>query len=382
MTTYRAVLAGPVVGLVLAIPASAAGAAGVPAVQTDPLPPPLIAPQAEIQAEPPPAPSPGERGERLAPRTAPTPSFEAQVIDLVNQERWDAGQLPPVKDVSTLAAASETHSSNMATRDFFSHCDLDTLTSPWDRMTAAGYTGFVAAAENIAAGYGTPESVVAGWVASPGHYANMISTATYETGVGYVYQSTDQADIRLNPDSNDCTANLFNQGPYYAYWTEDFGRRASVYPVVIDREAPSTTTQVVDLYVYGSGWADDMRFSNDGATWSAWEAYGPDATWTLSGGAGIHTVYAQIRHLSTVHEASDTIYLDVACFAATTQNLSGQTIVAPDTYEACDTITAGPSFEVATTAPDTVTFRAPHIVLASGFSVASGARFVADGHSP
>ncbi len=367
-----------VLGLALSIPAVAAGGATGPGEPVDRFPPPLVAPQAEILA----GAAPQAPSGTLAPESAPTPSFEAQVVDLVNQERLAAGGLPPLKDVSTLDAASETHSSNMAGRDFFSHCDLDTKTQPWNRMTAAGYTGFVTAAENIAAGYGTPESVVAGWVASPGHYANMISTANYETGVGYVYQSTDQADIRLNPDSNDCTANFFNQGPYYAYWTEDFGRRSGVYPVVIDREAPSTTSTTVDLYVYGQGWAQEMRFSNDGATWSAWEPYQPDAVWTLSGGAGTQTVYAQIRNGATVRQASDTIYLDVACTAAASQTLSGQTVTSTTTYEACDTITAGSGFEVATTAPDTVTFRAPHIVLGNGFSVASGASFTADAHSP
>jgi uncharacterized protein YkwD len=380
MATCRRVSSGLLLGLALPLAAGAAsgGAPRARVDQADPaqrLPPPLEAPWAE------PTPTPREKGERLAPETAPTPSFEAQVIDLVNQVRLNAnpGPLPPLKDVSELDAASEGHSSSMAVNDFVSHCDLVSMTSPGDRMTAAGYNWNLNR-ENIAAGYPTPAAVVDGWTNSPGHYMNMTATDVRETGVGYVYQSTDQGNVEFNPDSFDCTADFFNQGPYYHYWTQDFGRRSSVYPVVIDREAPSTTTTSVDLYVYGTGFAQDMRFSNDGSTWSSWETYQADKAWTLAGGAGVKTVYAQIRNGSTVLQASDTIYLDVACTAATTQSLSGQTITGTATYEACDTITAGTGFAV--DFPGDVTFRAPHIVLTSGFSVGSGATFVADGSSP
>ncbi len=387
MATRRRVLAGlgriVVLGLFLPPAVVAAGGGRVyqpaPATWNELFPPPLEAPW----VEPPPVLAPKDEGGRLAPETAPTPTYEAQVVDLVNQVRWDNGQLPPLKDVSELDSASETHSSNMATRDFFAHCDPDTQTLPWDRMVAAGYTNWVHAAENIAAGYLTPSDVVAGWVASPGHYANIISTSNYEIGVGYVYQSGDQATVRedlLPANQPDCVSDSFGNGPLYRYWTQDFGRRAGVYPVVIDREAPSTTMTSVDLYVYGTGFAQDMRFSNDGSTWSAWEAYQTDKAWTLAGGAGVKTVYAQIRNGMTVLQASDTIYLDVACTAATTQNLSNQTITGAATYEACDTITAGTAFAI--DSPGNVTFRAPHIVLTNGFSVGAGATFLADGSSP
>ena len=38
-----------------------------------------------------------------------------------------------------------------------------------------------------------------------------------------------------------------------------------------------------------------MRFSNDNATWSAWEPYTTSKTWTLQGGDGQKTVTAQFR---------------------------------------------------------------------------------------
>jgi hypothetical protein len=198
----------------------------------------------------------------------------------------------------------------MAQRDFFAHCDLDTGASPWDRMQAVGYS-YNSAGENIAAGYSSPASVMAGWMSSSGHRANILSTSYRELGIGYFYQSGDQGNVRFD-DNGDCTADEFNNGPYFSYWTQNFGRRNSVYPVVINREAYETGSAAVDLYVYGEGWAQDMRFCNSGGTWSAWQPYAPDASWTLTGGSGLRYVIAQIRNGGTTYTAYDSIFLNTA----------------------------------------------------------------------
>lgn len=66
--------------------------------------------------------------------------------------------------------------------------------------------------------------------------------------------------------------------------------------MVINREAYLTFNRTVSLYVYGQGWATEMRFSNDGTNWSAWEPYSANKTWTLSEGEGTQTVYAEIKN--------------------------------------------------------------------------------------
>jgi hypothetical protein len=55
-----------------------------------------------------------------------------------------------------------------------------------------------------------------------------------------------------------------------------------------------------------------MHFSNDGATWSAWEAYAVSKLWTLTSGDGTKTVYVQYRNNAEMTSAtySDTIILD------------------------------------------------------------------------
>jgi hypothetical protein len=61
----------------------------------------------------------------------------------------------------------------------------------------------------------------------------------------------------------------------------------------------------------GSGVAQ-MRFSNNGSTWSAWEAYAITKGWTLSSANGTKTVYAQFRDVAgnVSAAAQDAIVLD------------------------------------------------------------------------
>ncbi|PIE81195.1 MAG: hypothetical protein CSA11_05330 [Chloroflexi bacterium] len=239
------------------------------------------------------------------------PTYEEQVLEIVNQERWNHGQLPPLKGNHLLDNAAETHSTNMAVRNFFDHCDLDTGASPWNRIEDAGYHYWYAG-ENIAMGQLSPAEVMNAWMDSSGHRANILSTEFREIGVGYYYQSDDQANVRY--DSNgDCQSDGTYSGTYYRYWTQNFGSRHSVYPVVINREQFESETQNVDLYMYGDNWATEMRFRNENGAWSSWQPYQSNVAWTLSSGNGTKTVNAEIRNGSgTVYAASDTIELNMA----------------------------------------------------------------------
>lgn len=249
----------------------------------------------------------------LLPEPAPVlglvPNFEEQVIELVNIERLLDGQRPPLKGQVQLAEAAELHSTNMGVRNFFSHCDPDTGTSPGQRVTATGYN-WNSVGENAAAGQATPEAVMTAWMNSSGHAANILSLNYREIGVGYFSDGGDAANVRLDLDSN-CVAEGTG-GPFFRYWTQDFGRRSDVYPVVIDREAFSTSGVDVDLYVYGTGWAQEMRFRNSSSgTFTAWEPFAPDKPWTLGSCGGVKTVIAEIRNGSLVRSAIDSIVLDL-----------------------------------------------------------------------
>jgi uncharacterized protein YkwD len=247
--------------------------------------------------------------EGLATQLEISPSFEDQAMELVNQARWDNGRLPPLKRNVLLNNAAETHSSNMASRNFFAHCDLDSGAEPWERMSSAGYN-WNYAAENIACGYSTPEAVIDALMHSAGHRANILSSVACELGIGYVFDAGDSATVRLDSDS-DCNADTFGEGPFFYYWTQNFGRRNSVFPVVIDREACQTHSRNVQLYLYGSNWAVDMRLRNGNGHWTDWQAFSSDIdAWELSPGSGIKEVFAEIRNgAGTVLSMSDTIVL-------------------------------------------------------------------------
>lgn len=241
-----------------------------------------------------------------------SPTYEQRLLELVNQERWLNGRLPPLKGNASLEAAAESHSNHMALRNFLDHCNFDTRTSFWQRIEQAGYAGWAVTGENIAAGHKTPEEVVAGWMQSQSHRSNILSTDFWEVGSGYVYQATDGQDVRQGSQPN-CRADSTANGPYYHYWTQNFGRRSDVMPIIINREAYETGRRQVALYLYGQGWAQAVRLRNENGFWSAWQPFTAELTWTLSNGNGLKTVFVElssgVNGTGMIRSANDTIWL-------------------------------------------------------------------------
>lgn len=137
--------------------------------------------------------------------------MEAEVLKLVNDVRKTGATCggvykPPVAPLQwndQLATAAEGHSRDMADRNYFSHTSLDGRTFV-QRINVAGYTGYRALGENIAAGYNTPDDVMKGWMSSPGHCSNIMNPVFKDLGVGYAYNSGSM---------------------YKNYWTQDFGSK-------------------------------------------------------------------------------------------------------------------------------------------------------------
>ena len=92
-----------------------------------------------------------------------------------------------------LASAAENHSRAMANGNFFDHKDRDGRT-PGDRAELAGYN-FQQIGENIAAGQDTVRKVVDGWLASPGHCANLMNPQFRELGAAYAVDPKSDAGI-------------------------------------------------------------------------------------------------------------------------------------------------------------------------------------------
>ena len=88
----------------------------------------------------------------------------------------------------------------MAANNFFSHEGRDGRFAD-ARIDATGYQ-WERVGENLAAGSGSPEQAVEGWLASPEHCANLMNPAFTEMGAAYV----------TNPDAD-----------VIIYWTQVFG---------------------------------------------------------------------------------------------------------------------------------------------------------------
>jgi uncharacterized protein YkwD len=166
---------------------------------------------------PPPAPAPSP----APPAPAPAPvagtratcnlaNFQAEMLALVNQHRTSGaqcgsrGSFPAVGALNwndSLAQASLVHSDDMVAHNFFSHTGSDG-SSAGQRISAAGYS-WRTWGENIAAGQPTVASVVAAWMNSDGHCANLMNPNFRELGVVCVAGGSGNT--------------------YRTYWTQKFG---------------------------------------------------------------------------------------------------------------------------------------------------------------
>ncbi|MGW3041321.1 CAP domain-containing protein [Kitasatospora sp. NPDC001159] len=126
--------------------------------------------------------------QRTLASSAPTPvgggpssSYAQQVVDLVNAERAKAG-CDPVTAEPRLASAAQSHSDDMADRNYFDHASPEGYHAD-HRIEATGYR-WSTWGENIARGQKDPAAVMDAWMNSPGHRANILNCAFKQLGVG------------------------------------------------------------------------------------------------------------------------------------------------------------------------------------------------------
>jgi uncharacterized protein YkwD len=120
------------------------------------------------------------------PTGVPAGSSSAVSEDIVvrtNAQRRALG-LVELQRVTKLMQAAQLHAEQMAATQRMSH-DLPgtRYPNPDDRLAAVGYT-WTASGENVAEGYADAAAVVAGWMKSPGHRANITSSRFTEMGAG------------------------------------------------------------------------------------------------------------------------------------------------------------------------------------------------------
>lgn len=140
-----------------------------------------------------PAPAPGPGGNcpdaDLMPEAANLERIRTATLCLVNRERARDGEAL-LHQNGDIQRAAQLHSAEMAARDYFEH-EGPGGDTPVSRLRASGYiyssrVGY-AVGENIAWGtlnLATPRAIVASWMASPEHRANILDARYRDSAIG------------------------------------------------------------------------------------------------------------------------------------------------------------------------------------------------------
>lgn len=131
-----------------------------------------------------------------------------KILALVNAARarprsCGGKRLPPVPALTwnaALAKAAQAHSVDMANYNYFRHKDRSGAQAG-ERASRSGYR-WSQIGENIAAGQGSADAAVTGWLASPGHCANIMNKDFREMGAWFAIGP--RSDLQI-------------------YWTQVFG---------------------------------------------------------------------------------------------------------------------------------------------------------------
>lgn len=143
-------------------------------------------------------------GQALAdspPASVDQAAYEARVLDLTNAERDKAGVAPLTLNPQ-LQDSANAYSQVLASSGCFAHT-CGPVPDFADRDAAAGYVAWTTIGENLAAGYSTPEAVMDGWMNSPDHRSNILSTEFTDIGIAVTTGNT----------------------PFGVYWAQEFGTR-------------------------------------------------------------------------------------------------------------------------------------------------------------
>ncbi len=139
-----------------------------------------------------------QRKTGTVPPAPPAVSWSAELMALVNGERARAG-LPALTSCPALTRAAQAHAADQAAYNRLSHVGSDGA-SLETRLNRSGYLRAALWAENVANGYPTPATAMAGWLASPNHRPNILNPAFTHIGLGRAVAANGTV-----------------------YWTQDFG---------------------------------------------------------------------------------------------------------------------------------------------------------------
>jgi uncharacterized protein YkwD len=110
------------------------------------------------------------------------------MLQRINRERAAVGA-PPLRMCATLTRDAQDYAVVLGDRGYISHTGPDGSTLA-TRAVRAGYVGWTALGENLARGQTSVAEVMAAWMASPGHRANILNPTYTDVGFGLGYGAT------------------------------------------------------------------------------------------------------------------------------------------------------------------------------------------------
>ena len=147
--------------------------------------------------------------------------FEWEVLKLTNKERMAQGILP-LSTNSFLQTVARIRADELTVKASHIRPDGRSCFSVYQDFDALvpGIYG-----ENVAAGQVTPEEVVAAWMASPGHRANILNDEYLHMGVGFLYR---------------------NDQSYEEYWTQLFTSTPEITSISVGMLNPNIAVRITD----------------------------------------------------------------------------------------------------------------------------------------
>jgi hypothetical protein len=105
----------------------------------------------------------------------------SDIMNRINSER-SSRSIPTVATNTKLITAAQQKSDDMLARSYFSHIDPDG-NYVWPKIEAAGYKPYTTLGENLAMDFSSPEELVAAWMNSPTHRANLLNEKFKDQGL-------------------------------------------------------------------------------------------------------------------------------------------------------------------------------------------------------
>ena len=116
----------------------------------------------------------------------PPSSYADSIVAAMNRERAARG-LGPLRLEPRLSLAAEDRVGDMMRKRYFDHVSPDGI-NPFTWVHQRGYR-YRLIGENLALGYRNSQSVVNGWMNSPGHRENILKSGFDEVGIAFVNES-------------------------------------------------------------------------------------------------------------------------------------------------------------------------------------------------